>query len=221
MCIIAPSILSADFTMLGNEIRRVEKAGADWIHIDVMDGHFVPNISYGSIIVKACRKLTQLPLDVHLMIEKPDFFIPEFVDSGADLISVHAEACIHLNRTINLIKSFKGVRAGVALNPGTSLNCLEWIVNDIDFVLIMGVNPGFGGQSFIESTVDKVKKLRKLIKEKHSKAIIQIDGGVGGTTIEKISEAGAVSFVAGSAVFKTDDYGKTISMLRDRADKWA
>ncbi len=218
MCIIAPSILSADFTKLGDEIKNIDKAGADWIHIDVMDGHFVPNISYGSIIVKACRKLTRLPLDVHLMIEKPDFFIPEFIESGADLISVHAEACVHLNRTIGLIKSFKGVKAGVALNPATSLKHLEWIINDVDFVLIMGVNPGFGGQSFIESTIDKIKNLLSMIRESHSQAIIQVDGGVGPSTIERVSKAGCTSFVAGSAVFNTDDYKKTIAMLRNKAD---
>ncbi len=217
MCIIAPSILSADFTMLGDEVKNVEKAGADWIHIDVMDGHFVPNISYGPVIVKACRNITKLPLDVHLMIEKPDFFIPEFVESGADLISVHAEACIHLDRSINLIKSFTGVRAGVALNPATSLNCLEWVIDDLDFVLIMGVNPGFGGQSFIKATINKIEALSSMIRKNNSKAIIQVDGGVGLSTIEEISNAGAASFVAGSAIFKTDNYEQTISMLKKKA----
>ncbi len=221
MCIIAPSILSADFTMLGDEIKNVEKAGANWLHIDVMDGHFVPNISYGPVIVKACRKVTKLPLDVHLMIEKPDFFIPEFVESGADLISVHAEACIHLDRSINLIKSFTGIKAGVALNPATPLNCLEWVINDLDFVLIMGVNPGFGGQSFIQATIKKIEVLSSMIKKSGSKAIIQVDGGVGPSTIGKISNAGASSFVAGSAVFKTDDYEKTISILREKAERSA
>lgn len=217
MCIIAPSILSADFTILKDEIENVEKAGADWIHIDVMDGHFVPSISYGPIIVNACRKVTELPLDVHLMIENPDFFIPVFVKAGADLISVHAEACIHLHRTIGLIKSFNHVKAGVALNPTTPLTCLEWIINDLDFVLIMGVNPGFGGQTFIKTTIKKIEHLRSMIKKSGSKAIIQVDGGVGESTIGEISKAGAVSFVAGSAIFKTSDYEKTISILRDKA----
>ncbi len=219
MCIISPSILSADFTILGDEIKNVEKAGADWLHIDVMDGHFVPNISYGPVIVKACRKVTKLPLDVHLMIEKPDFFVPLFVESGANLISVHAEACVHLDRTINLIKSFTGVKAGVALNPATPLNLLEWVIKNLDFVLIMGVNPGFGGQSFIKSTIKKIEVLSSMIKKSGSKAIIQVDGGVGPSTIEEISKAGASSFVAGSAIFKTSNYKKTISILKEKADR--
>ncbi len=218
MCIIAPSILSADFTILGDEIKNVEKAGANWLHIDVMDGHFVPNISYGPVIVRACSKVTELPLDVHLMIEKPDFLIPEFVKAGADLISVHAEACIHLHRTIELIKSFKNIKAGVALNPATSLTCLEWIINDLDFVLIMGVNPGFGGQCFIKSTINKIQRLDSIIKKNGSKAIIEVDGGVGPGTIKEISKAGAISFVAGSAIFKTNDYGNTISILRNKSE---
>jgi ribulose-phosphate 3-epimerase len=216
MTIIAPSILSADFTILGQEISAVEKGGADLLHIDVMDGQFVPNISYGPIIVDACKKVTALPLDVHLMIERPDHLIPEFIKAGADLISVHAEACTHLHRTIQLIQN-SGVKAGVALNPATPLTCLEWIIEDLDFVLIMSVNPGFGGQKFIQSSLDKIEQLASLIEETGSRAIIQVDGGVSEATIERVAKAGATSFVAGSAIFNTPDYGETIGKLRNLA----
>ncbi len=217
MAIIAPSILSADFTILGQEISAVEQAGADWIHIDVMDGSFVPNISYGPIIVDACKKVTALPLDVHLMIERPDHLIPDFVKAGADLISVHAEACTHLHRTVQLIRESK-VKAGVAVNPATPLTCLEWIIEELDFVLLMSVNPGFGGQKFIPSTLDKIEQLTALIEETGSRAIIQVDGGVGPSTIEDVARAGATSFVAGSAIFNTPDYAQTISGLRRQAE---
>ena len=213
MGIIAPSILSADFTRLGEELVRVEKGGADWIHIDVMDGQFVPNITYGPIIVEACKRVTQLKLDVHLMIETPDLIIPDFAKAGADYISVHAEACPHLHRSLQLIKSFD-VKAGIALNPGTPLSCIEWIIDQLDFVLIMSVNPGFGGQKFIRSSIDKIAALSRLLKEKNSDAIIQVDGGVNCDTIRQIHQAGATSFVAGSAIFNTPDYEKTISTLR-------
>ncbi len=213
MGIIAPSILSSDFTRLGEELVTVEKAGADWIHIDVMDGQFVPNITYGPIIVEACKRATRLPLDVHLMIEKPDLIIPDFAKAGADYISVHAEACTHLHRSLQLIKSFD-VKAGVALNPATPLSSIKWIIDQLDFVLIMSVNPGFGGQKFINSAIDKIKALSKLLKDKNSKAIIQVDGGVNKNTIQSISEAGATSFVAGSAIFNTEDYAETIQNLR-------
>lgn len=216
MTILAPSILSADFTILGQEISAVEKGGADWIHIDVMDGQFVPNISYGPIIVKACKKVTSLPLDVHLMIERPDHLIPDFIKAGADLISVHAEACTHLHRTIQMIQSLN-VKAGVALNPATPLTCLEWIIEELDFVLIMSVNPGFGGQKFIKSSLNKIEQLSSLIKETGSRAIIQVDGGVSETTIDRVAKAGATSFVAGSAIFGTPDYGETIGKLRNLA----
>ena len=217
MAIIAPSILSADFTILGKEITAVEKAGADWIHIDVMDGQFVPNISYGPIIVDACKKITTLPLDVHLMIEKPDHLIPDFVKAGADLISVHAEACTHLHRTVQLIKESK-VKAGVALNPATPMTCLEWIIEELDFVLIMSVNPGFGGQKFIKSSLDKIEQLASLIEDTESRAIIQVDGGIGTATIDEVAKSGATSFVAGSAIFNTPDYKETISTLRQKAE---
>jgi ribulose-phosphate 3-epimerase len=213
MGIIAPSILSADFTRLGEELVRIEKAGADWIHIDVMDGQFVPNITYGPIIVEACKRVTQLKLDVHLMIQTPDLIIPDFARAGADYISVHAEACPHLHRSLQLIKNFD-VKAGVALNPGTPLSSIEWIIDQLDFVLIMSVNPGFGGQKFIGSSIDKVAALSRLLKEKNSDAIIQVDGGVNCDTIRQIHGAGATSFVAGSAIFNTPDYKETISALR-------
>jgi ribulose-phosphate 3-epimerase len=213
MGIIAPSILSSDFTRLGEELKSIETAGADWIHIDVMDGQFVPNITYGPIIVEACKRASDLVLDVHLMIEKPDLLIPEFAKAGANYISVHAEACSHLHRSLQLIKSFN-VKAGVALNPATPLSSIEWVVDQLDFVLIMSVNPGFGGQNFIESSIDKIKSLSQLLKEKNSNAIIQVDGGINADTINAVSKAGASSFVAGSAIFNTEDYKKTITSLR-------
>jgi ribulose-phosphate 3-epimerase len=214
MGIIAPSILSADFTRLGEELKAIEKAGADWIHIDVMDGHFVPNITYGPIMVEACKRASNLVLDVHLMIEKPDLIIPEFAKAGADYISVHAEACTHLHRSLQLIKSF-GVKSGVALNPATPLSSIEYVMDQLDFILIMSVNPGFGGQKFIESSIDKIRLLSNLLKEKNIKTLIQVDGGINKDTIKAVSEAGASSFVAGSAIFHTDDYQKTISLLRE------
>ncbi|MBU8848242.1 MAG: ribulose-phosphate 3-epimerase [Desulfobacterales bacterium] len=213
MGIIAPSILSADFTRLGEELITVEQAGADWIHIDVMDGQFVPNITYGPIIVEACKRASNLVLDVHLMIEKPDLIIPEFAKAGADYISVHQEACPHLHRSLQLIKSF-GVKAGVALNPATPLSSIKWIADQLDFVLIMSVNPGFGGQKFIESSIDKIKALSQMLKEKNPNAIIQIDGGINKDTIKSVSMAGATSFVAGSAIFNTKDYKEAILSLR-------
>lgn len=213
MGIIAPSILSADFTKLGQELINIEKAGADWIHIDVMDGQFVPNITYGPIIVEACSRASNLILDVHLMIETPDPIIPEFVKAGANYICVHQEACIHLHRSLQLIKSFN-IKAGVALNPATPVSSIEWVIDELDFILIMSVNPGFGGQKFIKSTVDKIRELSRLLKEKNSNAIIQVDGGINSETIKSVSDAGAASFVAGSAIFNTDDYKEAIKNLR-------
>jgi ribulose-phosphate 3-epimerase len=210
---IAPSILSADFSILGEEIQAVETAGADWIHIDVMDAHFVPNLTYGPIIVKAVRKVTSLPLDVHLMIEKPDLLIPDFVKAGADWITVHQEACIHLNRSIQLIKSFN-VRAGVALNPATSLETLDWILEELDYVLLMTVNPGFGGQAFIPQSLEKIRRLRGIMEERGLDLLIQVDGGINLKTVGEVSRAGADCFVAGSAIFGTDDYTQTIDQLR-------
>lgn len=214
MHLIAPSILSADFTQLGQEIQAVEAAGADWIHIDVMDGHFVPNITYGPIIVEAAKRATDLPLDVHLMIEKPDLMIPDFIAAGADFVSVHAEACTHLNRTVQLIKHH-GARAGVTLNPATPLTAIEYVLEDLDFVLIMSVNPGFGGQKFIPNALEKIRTLKGMIQEKGLATLIQIDGGVNPDTIAEIGRAGTDVFVAGSAIFGTDDYEKTIRLFRE------
>ena len=214
MGLIAPSILSADFTRLGEELKAVETAGADWIHIDVMDGQFVPNITYGPIIVDACKRATDLPLDVHLMIETPDLIIPEFAKAGADYISVHAEACTHLHRSIQLIKSL-GVKAGVALNPATPPSALEWVLEDLDYILLMSVNPGFGGQKFIPATLEKISMIREMMKEINPEASLQVDGGVNLETIKTVADAGADNFVAGSAIFNTPDYKKTIAELRD------
>jgi ribulose-phosphate 3-epimerase len=215
MKIIAPSILSADFTKLGDELTAVEEAGADWIHIDVMDGQFVPTITYGPIIVKAAKKATAVPLDVHLMIINPDQMIPAFIEAGADLISVHAEACIHLNRTIQLIKA-AGIRAGVVLNPATPLSSLEWILEEIDFVLMMSVNPGYGGQKFIPNTLDKIRALKQKIEKRNLSTLIQIDGGVSEDTIADIAAAGTDAFVAGSAIFGSSDYKRTIASFRKK-----
>jgi len=215
MKIIAPSILSADFTRLGEEIKHVVHAGADWIHIDVMDGHFVPNITYGPVIVEACKRATSLPLDVHLMIEHPDLSIPDFIKAGADYISVHVEACTHLNRTIQMIKE-SGVKAGVAINPATPVDSVEWILEYVDFVLIMSVNPGFGGQSFIPNSLERIRTIKKNILDKGLSTLVQIDGGVGKKTIGDISMAGVDSFVAGSAIFGSADYKETIDIFREK-----
>ncbi|MCK5541559.1 MAG: ribulose-phosphate 3-epimerase [Desulfobacterales bacterium] len=216
MTIIAPSILSADFTILGQEINAVENGGADWIHIDVMDGQFVPNITYGPIIVKASKKATNLPLDVHLMIKTPELIIPDFIKAGADFISVHAEACTHLHRTIQMIKN-ANVKAGVALNPATPTEAVEWIMDEIDFILVMSVNPGFGGQKFIKSSIKKIEKLAAMKEKKNPDLIIQVDGGVNEKTVQDIFNAGATSFVAGSYIFNAPDYKKQISLLKELA----
>jgi ribulose-phosphate 3-epimerase len=214
MKLIAPSILSADFSKLGDEIKAVESAGADWIHVDVMDGHFVPNITIGPIVVAAARKATTLPLDVHLMIENPERYIPDFVEAGADLISVQVETCAHLNRTIQMIKE-SNIRAGVVLNPSTPLNSIEWILEVVDLVMIMSVNPGFGGQAFIPNALDKIRKLRKMIDEQGRNVLIEIDGGVKENNIKSISDAGVDVFVAGSAIFNSPDYKDTIDRFRE------
>jgi ribulose-phosphate 3-epimerase len=212
---ISPSILSADFTRLGEEVRAVEKAGADYIHIDVMDGHFVPNITIGPMIVKAVRGVTDLPLDVHLMISDPDKYVDEFVDAGADILTVHPETLMHLHRSIQHIKS-KGIRAAVSLNPATPLDVLDYILEDLDMVLIMSVNPGFGGQAFIPAVVPKIGKLREEIDGKGLDVEIEVDGGISPDTIARVSSAGADVFVAGSAIFYSDDYEKTIRLMRER-----
>ncbi|KPA19240.1 ribulose-phosphate 3-epimerase [Candidatus Magnetomorum sp. HK-1] len=211
---IAPSILSADFSRLGEEIIAVEKAGADMIHIDVMDGHFVPNITMGPLIVEAVKKVTNLPLDVHLMIENPDQYIDNFAKAGADMISVHAESCPHLNRTLQHIVEHK-VMPGVALNPSTPIESLNWVFPQLKFILIMSVNPGFGGQSFIENSIDKIAHTKKLILDKNFDIEIQVDGGVNKNTILEISKAGCDIFVAGSAIFGNDDYHLAISALKE------
>jgi ribulose-phosphate 3-epimerase len=215
---IAPSILSADFSRLGDEIRALEAAGADYIHVDVMDGHFVPNITIGPLIVEAARRVTNLPLDVHLMIENPDRYIPDFAAAGADIIVVHAEAVNHLHRTVQLIKSL-GKRAGVSLNPATPLNVLEYVLDDLDLVLLMTVNPGFGGQSFIDACLPKIHALRAMLDRRGSEAELEVDGGVKTANIARISHAGADVFVAGSAVFGTSDYGATIAELKHLAQE--
>lgn len=217
MKLIAPSVLSADFSKLGEDVRAVEKAGADWIHIDVMDGHFVPNITMGPLIVDAIRSVTSLPLDVHLMIENPDRFISDFAQAGATYISVHVETCPHLNRTIQAIRE-SGAGAGVVLNPATGVRSVEWVLEYLDFVLVMSVNPGFGGQAFIENSLDKISELRTMAKNRGLSTLIQVDGGVNEKTIGKISQAGADVFVAGSAIFGSPDYRKTIDNFRKILD---
>lgn len=211
---IAPSILSANFARLGEEIQDVERGGADWIHVDVMDGHFVPNITIGPLIVDAIRPVTNLPLDVHLMIEEPDRYIPQFAKSGADWITVHQEACRHLHRTIYLIKE-QGVKAGVVLNPATPLVTIESLLPDLDMVLLMTVNPGFGGQSFISSVVPKIRELRRMLDERGLGHVeIEIDGGVNKETARLCIEAGATVLVAGNAVFNQPDRAQAIAAIR-------
>ena len=210
---IAPSILSADFSKLGEEIKDVERGGADWIHIDVMDGHFVPNITIGPLIVEAVRPITKLTLDVHLMIENPDQYIEAFAKAGADYITVHAEACTHLHRTIQLIKSY-GVKAGVVLNPATPPSVLDYVLEDIDLVLLMTVNPGFGGQAFIPSVLDKIEKVRNMIDEKCLSVDIEIDGGVNPETARLCVERGATVLVAGSAIYNKEDRKQAIADIR-------
>ena len=210
---IAPSILSADFARLGEEITAVAKGGADVIHIDVMDGHFVPNITIGPLVVQAVRRITDLPLDVHLMIENADAYLEDFAKAGADWITVHVETGYHLHRTIHRIKEL-GKKAGAVLNPATPLTSLEEILPDLDLVMLMTVNPGFGGQSFIESSLAKIRQLKKMIDDRGLNVGIEVDGGVSPKTIGAIAAAGANIFVAGSAVFGQDDYGKVIAELK-------
>lgn len=213
---IAPSILSADFARLGEEVQAVAKAGADYIHIDVMDGHFVPNLTIGPLVVAAVRKVTPLPLDVHLMIEHPDRYIPDFARAGADIITVHQEAVPHLHRTVQLIKGL-GKKAGVSVNPATPTTVLDIILEDLDLVLVMTVNPGFGGQEFIASGLDKIAALRREIDRRGLKVELEVDGGVKADNIARIAAAGAEVFVAGSAVFGAGDYAATIAGLRRQA----
>lgn len=211
---IAPSILSADFSKLGDEIKAVEDAGADWIHVDVMDGHFVPNITIGPPVIESIRKVTDLPLDVHLMIENADCYIKSFADAGADILTVHVEACRHLNRTLQSIREHK-VKAGVVLNPATPLSTLEEVLHEIDMVLLMTVNPGFGGQSFIPSMLDKISNLSDIMSNYEDEIELQVDGGVKPDNAGDIKESGATILVAGSAIFNSKDYTKAIQTLRD------
>lgn len=213
---IAPSILSADFSKLGAEIADVERGGADWIHVDVMDGHFVPNITIGPLVVEAIRPHTALPLDVHLMIENPDAYIPAFAKAGADLISVHVEACRHLHRTLHFIKEQK-VKAGVVLNPATPLSSIEHVLDEsLDLVLIMTVNPGFGGQQFIPAMLPKIAKLRQMLDERGlTKVDIEVDGGINAETARQVLSAGANVLVAGSAVFNRSDRAEAIRQIRN------
>lgn len=213
---IAPSILSADFGRLAEEVRAVEDAGADVIHIDVMDGHFVPNITIGPVVVTAVRKTSALPLDVHLMIENPDRYLEEFAAAGADWISVHVETCPHLHRTIQAIKHL-GRKAGAVLNPATPLSALEEILPELDYVMLMSVNPGFGGQSFIPSAVAKIAKLKKLCLDLGLAPGIEVDGGIGPATIGEVAAAGANIFVAGSAIYGHTTYTEIIAELKRKA----
>jgi len=218
MKLIAPSILSADFSKLGDQIKSVEDAGADWVHVDVMDGHFVPNITMGPMVVEAVRRVTSLPIDVHLMIENPERYIQDFANAGATMISVQVETCVHLNRVIQLIKE-TGSQAGIVLNPSTPLSSIEWTLEYVDFVLLMSVNPGFGGQAFIPGTLQKIRDLRKMIQDRGLSTLIEIDGGVNEETIAEISAAGADVFVAGSAIFGSKNYKKTIDSFKIKIGK--
>ncbi len=213
--LIAPSILSADFSCLEKEIRAVEQAGADYIHIDVMDGHFVPNITVGPLMVAAAKRATKLPLDVHLMIENPDCYIAEFAKAGSSFLSIHPEACYHLQRSLQCIKDH-GVKPAVALNPATPLCTLEHILGDVEMILIMTVNPGFGGQKFIRSMLPKIKKLKQMLDSAGVKIPIEVDGGIVVDNIAEVSQAGGDVFVSGSGIFKTGDYKKTIAEMKKR-----
>lgn len=212
---IAPSILSADFSRLLEHVKEVEEAGVDYLHIDVMDGHFVPNISFGAPVMKSLKGKTNLFMDVHLMIENPDQYIGDFVDAGANLINVHIEACTHIHRTIQLIKSY-GVKAAVTLNPGTPLVTIEEILPQLDMVLLMSVNPGFGGQSYIEATTDKIRRLKAMIDNKGLTCDIQVDGGINLNNVKEVVDAGANIFVAGSAIFNTESIKNTVKAFREK-----
>jgi ribulose-phosphate 3-epimerase len=212
--LLSPSILAADFTRLGSEIELLNESEADWIHVDVMDGRFVPNISFGMMIAEAVKKVAEKPLDVHLMIVEPERYIESFREAGADVITVHYEACTHLHRTLQLIKG-TGAKAGVALNPHTPVHLLEDVIEDIDLVLIMSVNPGFGGQKFIYQSIPKIQKLKEMIVVRNTNTLIEVDGGVGLQNAEKLLQAGTDVLVAGSSVFKADDPKQAIRALKE------
>ena len=212
MAKLAPSILSADFSRLAEQVKEIEKAGAHLIHVDVMDGHFVPNITFGALVMKSLLGKTGIPFDVHLMIENPDMYIADFVTENTEYITVHQEACIHLHRTIQNIRSH-GVRAGVSINPATPVCMIEEVLSDVDMVLVMSVNPGFGGQKFIPSALDKIRALDNIRKERNLDFVIEIDGGAGADNIDEILAAGTDIVVAGSSVFKKGDIDKQVKLL--------
>ncbi len=212
---LAPSILSADFSRLGEEVAAATAAGADYIHVDVMDGHFVPNLTIGPLVVEAVRRSTHLPLDVHLMISNPDLYLQDFVDAGADIIGVHVEILAHLHRTLQRIQEL-GAKASVTLNPATPLVAVEHSLDQVDQVLLMTVNPGFGGQAFIDAVIPKIKALRKIIDQRGLPVDLEVDGGINAETIGEVAQAGANVFVAGSAVFSTPDYGETLRLFREK-----
>ena len=214
---IAPSILAANFACLKEQLQLVTQNGADWIHVDIMDGQFVPNITFGPKIVETIRKLTPLPLDVHLMVHEPDFLITDFIKAGADIVTVHVEAIKHLNRSINLIKKH-GAKAGVSLNPGTSTSSLDAIIEEVDLVLLMTVNPGFGGQSFISTTLQKIRQVAEMVKLYKKDILIEVDGGIDKITAPIVVQAGANVLVAGSSIFKDEDIKLAIKEIRDSVD---
>ncbi|NLK51745.1 MAG: ribulose-phosphate 3-epimerase [Syntrophomonadaceae bacterium] len=213
---LAPSILSADFSSLGEQVKQVERAGADYLHIDVMDGHFVPNITIGPLVVSALRPISHLVFDVHLMVEQPERYVEDFVRAGADLVTIHVEACPHLHRSIQQIKDL-GVKVGVALNPATSLSCLEYILEELDLVLLMTVNPGFGGQSFIPGVLPKIHQLREMLDQRGLRVQLEVDGGINMETVRDVVEAGAEVLVAGSAIFQAPSIPQAVRLLRDQA----
>ncbi|MFC1565202.1 ribulose-phosphate 3-epimerase [candidate division KSB1 bacterium] len=215
--LIAPSVLSANFANLEKDVTQLEQGGADWIHIDIMDGHFVPNITFGPMIVKAIRSITKLPLDVHLMIEKPERYLKDFRDAGADILNVHRETCPHLHRTIQQIHDL-GAKAGVTLNPGTSLNTIEDIIEDIDLLLIMTVNPGFGGQEFIDFSLNRIRKASRMLNESGSEKHLEVDGGVDELNVKKVVDAGCNVIVSGTGILRHDDKADGVRIIRQAAE---